>query len=331
MKGRDADQGGVAELRRFLAEGLRAQYLVDAPIGAGGMAVVFAGRDVDRKRPVAIKVLNPEIASAVAVARFIREIEWSSSLQHPHIVPVLSSGDVNGVPYLVMPLIEGETLGTRLERSPPLDTETGLAYARDIAAALDYAHRKGIVHRDIMPDNILLSDGFALVADFGVARALGLASGNTLTGSGAPIGTLAYMSPEQATGSSPVDGRSDIYSLGCVAYEMLTGRRAFDGATMGRIIEQKLDGTGVSTASFPEEVPPAAAEAIVRAMQLAPEARFASAREFADALGGVRAPRVTRELEAAPRPVAARRTGLWLVIAAAVALAALLVIMSRLD
>ena len=328
MTRHQANPGGVGELRRFFAEGLRAQYLVDGPIGAGGMAVVFAGRDVQRKRPVAIKVLNPEIASAVAVTRFIREIEWSSGLQHPHIVPVLSSGDVKGVPYLVMPLIEGETLGSRLERQPPLDVATALAYTQDIAAALDYAHRKGVVHRDIKPDNVLLSDGFALVADFGVARALGIAS--TLTATGAPIGTLPYMSPEQATGSAPVDGRSDIYSLGCVAYEMLTGRRPFDGATMGRIIEQKLDGTGMPAESFPAGVSPSAVEAIMRAMRPEPEDRFPNAREFADALGGVRAARTTREIEAMPRP-AGRRSGLWLAIAAAVMLAALLLTMARLD
>ena len=321
----DADAGPVGELRRFFADGLRAQYTVGGPIGAGGMAVVFAGRDVERKRPVAIKVLNPEIASAVAVTRFVREIEWSSSLQHPHIVPVLSSGDVNGVPYLVMPLIEGEALGARLERQPPLQVETALNYVRDVAAALDYAHRKGVVHRDIKPDNILISDGFALVADFGVARALGLASGNTLTGSGTPIGTLAYMSPEQATGSAPVDGRSDIYSLGCVAYEMVTGRRAFDGATMGQIIEQKLDGAVAGIETFPDDVPPPAAAAIVRAMQRDPAARFATAREFAEALGIGRGERAEREADA-PVEETGRRTGLWLVLAAVAMLIVLLVL-----
>ena len=232
MKRRDSRSAFGRELRAILAEALKDHYDIEGLLGRGGMALVFAAHDLERDRPVAIKVMNPEIASAVATARFMREIVWSSSLQHPNIVPVLDSGDARGFLYLVMPLIEGEALSERLARQPPLPRSTAIRYATQVADALDYAHHKGIVHRDIKPDNILISENDAIVADFGVARALGIASGNTLTGAGGAIGTLAYMSPEQSMGSPDVDGRSDIYSMGCVVYEMLAGRRAFDGSSL---------------------------------------------------------------------------------------------------
>lgn len=315
----------IAELQRFLGAALRAQYTVERFIGAGGMAVVFAGQDLERRRRVAIKVLNPEVASEVATARFVREIVWSSSFQHPHIVPVLGSGEASGVPYLVMPLVEGESLAHRLAAEPKLPLATALRYATNVASALDYAHRKGIVHRDIKPENILISDDYALVADFGIARALGLASGNTLTGAGRAIGSLAYMSPEQAAGDPEVDGRSDIYSLGCVLYEMLAGRRAFDGNTIGQIIHQQLQGAAPPMEGFREDVPYAVTEAIVRAMRREPEERFLTAREFGDALGGISADRVERVPSAETTTVPPRgRTGLWLLIAAIAAVAVLI-------
>ena len=324
MKRRSSQAAFIDELSTALAEGLRGRYAIDDLLGTGGMALVFAGRDLARNRPVAIKVLNPEIASAVTTARFVREVLWSANLQHPHIVPVLDSGEASGFPYLVMPLVEGQTLGDRLAEHRTLPIATTVKYATEVAWALDYAHQKGIVHRDIKPDNILISHDFALVADFGIARALGVASGNTLTGPGSPIGTLAYMSPEQVLGNPGVDGRSDIYSLGCVAYEMLAGRRAFDGTTLRQIMEQQMNAVPPALAMLRPDVPPGIATAIMRAIDKAPERRFQTARAFAAALGaGGPIP-----LEA-DGPVTRSRTGWWLLVAAAVAVAVLAVTLLR--
>ncbi len=288
------------------------------------MALVFAGRDLKRNRPVAIKVLSPEIASAVTTARFVKEILWSANLQHPHIVPVLDSGEANGFPYLVMPFVEGETLGAKLAEHGALPIATAVKYATEVALALDYAHSKGIVHRDIKPENIMISHEYALVADFGVARALGVASGNTLTGPGSPIGTLAYMSPEQVLGSPDVDGRSDIYSLGCVTYEMLAGRRAFGGTSLRQIMEQQLNSEPPSLGTARPEIPPPITAAVTRALDKDPARRFETAREFAAALGEVPAAALTA------RPAAAQsRTGLWLLIGAGVAVALLVATLLR--
>ena len=324
MKRRNSQAAYIDELRSAVAEGLQKRYAIEGLLGAGGMALVFAGRDLERDRPVAIKVLNPEIASAVTTARFVREILWSANLQHPHIVPVLDSGEASGFPYLVMPLVEGDALGRRLAAHPKLPVATAVKYATEVALALDYAHRKGIVHRDIKPDNILISHEYAVVADFGIARALGVASGNTLTGPGSPIGTLAYMSPEQVLGNPGVDGRSDIYSLGCVAYEMLAGRRAFDGTTLRQIMEQQMNSQPPALGTLRPEVPPGIAEAIMRAMDKDPARRYQTARDFAAALGAS----VPAPLEA-ERPAARSRAGLWLLIAAVAAVALLAVTLLR--
>jgi len=318
MKRRPSQAAFVDDLRSALADGLAKRYAIEGLLGTGGMALVFEGRDLARNRAVAIKVLNPEVASAVTTARFVREVLWSANLQHPHIVPVLDSGEAGGFPYLVMPLVEGDALGDRLAEHPKLPIATAVKYATEVALALDYAHGKGIVHRDIKPDNILISHEYALVADFGVARALGVASGNTLTGPGSPIGTLAYMSPEQVLGHPDVDGRTDIYSLGCVLYEMLAGRRAFDGTTLRQIMEQQLHGHPPPLATLRPDVPPAVADAAARAMDKDPAQRYQTAREFATALGGAGvAPRE------APRRAAPSRSGVWLLIGAALALAVL--------
>jgi eukaryotic-like serine/threonine-protein kinase len=324
MKRRSSQAAFIDELSTALAEGLRGRYAIDDLLGAGGMALVFSGRDLTRNRPVAIKVLNPEIASAVTTARFVREVLWSANLQHPHIVPVLDSGEASGFPYLVMPLVEGETLGARLAEHRTLPIATAVKYATEVAWALDYAHQKGIVHRDIKPDNILISHDFALVADFGIARALGVASGNTLTGPGSPIGTLAYMSPEQVMGNPGVDGRSDIYSLGCVAYEMLAGRRAFDGATLRQILDQQMNLEPPPLATWRSDVPSDIAGAIMRAIDKAPERRFQAARDFAVALGAGGPMPLEEEATGAQS-----RAGWWIFIAAGIALAVLAVTLLR--
>jgi eukaryotic-like serine/threonine-protein kinase len=320
----DAQAAYLDELRTALADGLRKRYAIEGLLGAGGMALVFAGRDLERDRKVAIKVLSPEIASAVTAARFVREVLWSANLQHPHIVPVLDSGEASGFPYLVMPLVEGETLSHRLAKHERLPIATALKYATEVALALDYAHGKGIIHRDIKPDNILISHDYALVADFGIARALGVASGNTLTGPGSPIGTLAYMSPEQVLGNPDVDGRTDIYSLGCVTFEMLAGRRAFDGTTLRQIMEQQMNLQPPALASLRSDVPPGIAEAVMRALDKDPGHRYQTARDFAGALGVT----VPRPLDG-ERVATKSRAGLWLLIAAAAAVAILAVTLLR--
>ena len=307
-------EGGLNELRRLLGGALQDRYTLDRIIGSGGMAVVFAARDIARERPVAIKVMRPEVADSVATARFLREILWSSRVQHPHIVPLLDSGEAAGFPYAVMPLIEGETLATRLGRMPPIPVAEAMRYAGQVASALAYAHQKGIVHRDIKPENILLSHGYALVADFGIARALGLASEVPLTAPGVPIGTLAYMSPEQAMGRPDLDGRADIYSLACVVYEMLAGRPAHDSKSIQRLLLQRGTASPPPLDTLRPEVPARVADAVNRSLSVDPAQRIQTAEAIADAMGhgSVALP----EPEARPAPT---RTGLWLLLAAVLA------------
>ena len=307
-------EGGLKELRRLLGGALKDRYVLDRIIGSGGMAVVFSARDIARERPVAIKVMRPEVADSVATTRFLREILWSSRVQHPHIVPLLDSGEAAGFPYAVMPLIEGETLASRLGRMPPIPLAEALRYAGQVASALAYAHQKGIVHRDIKPENILLSHGYALVADFGIARALGLASEVPLTAPGMPIGTLAYMSPEQAMGRPDVDGRADIYSLACVVYEMLAGRPAHDSESIQRLLMQRGAASPPPLDSLRPDVPARVADAVNRSLSADPAERLQTAEAFADAMGhgSVALP----ELET---PAPPSRTGLWLLIAAVLA------------
>jgi len=314
-------EGPLKELRRLLSEALEDRYTIERVIGSGGMAVVFAAQDLARDRSVAIKVMRPEVADSVATTRFIREILWSSRLQHPHIVPLLDSGEAAGFPYAVMPLIEGETLASRLTRPPQLAIGEVLRYAGQIASALDYAHQKQVVHRDIKPENILLSHGYALVADFGIARALGLASEVQLTGPGSPIGTLAYMSPEQAMGRPDVDGRTDIYSLACVVFEMLTGRPAVDGASVQQILRQQATSSPPPIRTVRPDVPASVAVTIDRSLDRDPARRVQTAHEFAEAMGHGS---VSIPVAHAPTPAAGSRTGLWLVIGALVAVGALL-------
>jgi serine/threonine-protein kinase len=307
-------EGGLKELRRLLGGALQDRYTLDRIIGSGGMAVVFSARDIARERPVAIKVMRPEVADSVATARFLREILWSSRVQHPHIVPLLDSGEAAGFPYAVMPLIEGETLASRLARAPAIPLGEAMRYAGQVASALAYAHQKGIVHRDIKPENILLSHGYALVADFGIARALGLASEVPLTAPGMPIGTLAYMSPEQAMGRPDVDGRADIYSLACVVYEMLAGRPAHDSESIQRLLMQRGAASPPPLGTVRPDVPARVADAVNRSLSADPAERIQTAEAFADAMGHGSVALPEPEI----RPPSSR-TGLWLLIAAVLA------------
>ena len=277
-----------ADLRAALEAGLAGRYAIERELGRGGMATVYLARDLRHDRPVALKVLHPELGAALGGERFQREIRLAARLQHPHILTVHDSGEISspsGPPLLwfTMPFVDGETLRTRLQRERQLSVEEAVAIAREAADALDYAHQQGIVHRDIKPENILLAARHALVADFGIARALAGAE-QGLTETGMTLGTPAYMSPEQASGERSIDGRTDIYSLACVLYEMLAGQPPFSGASAQAIIAQRFTDIAPPVRRSRSAVPPEIEAAISRALARLPADRFATAGEFADAL-----------------------------------------------
>jgi serine/threonine-protein kinase len=274
-----------APIPALLAE----RYRVSRELGRGGMAVVYLARDLRHERDVAVKVLRPDLTSGVGPDRFQREIRLAAQLTHPHILPLLDSGDasVEGESptrlWYTMPFISGESLRDRLTRERQLPVAEALRIAAEVADALDYAHRQGFIHRDIKPENILLQDGHALVADFGIARAIDSASENRLTATGILVGTPTYMSPEQATGGQVLDGRTDVYALGCVLYEMLTGIPPFTGPTPMAIVAQVM--TGEPTRVSVMRPSAAGFEAVLaHALARLPADRFATAREFATAL-----------------------------------------------
>lgn len=248
------------------------------------MSEVFLAEDLKHRRRVALKVLRPELSGAVGGDRFLREIEVAAQLSHPNILPLYDSGEAGGMLYYVMPYVEGETLRDRLAREKQLSLDEALTVTREIADALSYAHSRGIVHRDIKPENILLQSGHAVVADFGIARALSRAGEAALTGTGLVVGTPQYMSPEQSTGTGDVDARSDIYSLGCVAYEMLSGEPPHRGPTAQAIIARRLSEPVPSLRAVREQLPEPVERAILRALARAPADRFPTAAQFASAL-----------------------------------------------
>src|SRR5437899_3067815 len=248
------------------------------------MATVYLARDLKHGRLVAIKVLRPEIAAALGPERFLREIEVAARLTHPHILALHDSGQAGGSLYYVVPYLEGESLRDRLEREGPLPLEEGLRITREVASALSYAHGHDVVHRDIKPENILLSGGEAVVADFGIARAITAAAGRNLTETGIALGTPGYMSPEQASGGGPIDGRSDVYSLACVLYEMLAGEPPYTGASAQVVIAKRFTDPVPSVRRLREGVPPAIDAAVSRALAKAAADRFATAALFAVAL-----------------------------------------------
>jgi serine/threonine-protein kinase len=274
------------ELLDQLAAALGDRYRVERELGHGGMAVVFLAEDLKHRRPVAIKVLKPELSAAVGSERFLREIEIAATLQHPHILPLFDSGQVPAGPFLyyVMPFVEGESLRQLLAREQQLPIATALQITREVGSALQYAHEHGVIHRDIKPENIMMSGGVAVVADFGIARALHAAGPEQLTMSGIAIGTPQYMSPEQAGGSTVVDGRSDQYSLACALYEMLIGQPPFTGPTTQAVIARHLAEPVPSLRVVRQTVPKAMETAILRAMAKLPADRFASIQQFLNAL-----------------------------------------------
>ena len=274
----------MSDVAKGLATALADRYRIERELGQGGMATVYLAEDLKHKRKVAVKVLKPELAAVLGAERFLQEITTTAALQHPHILPLFDSGEADGFLYYVMPFVDGETLRAKLERERQLTIDEAVQITREVADALAYAHSQGIVHRDIKPENILLAGSHALVADFGIARAVGAAGGNQLTATGTAIGTLAYMSPEQSAGLSEVDGRSDTYSLASVLYEMLAGEPPHTGATAAAVIAKRLGTTAPSVRILRETVPTNVDRALQRALQRAPSDRFATAAEFAAGL-----------------------------------------------
>jgi serine/threonine-protein kinase len=274
------DLGELARVRRALA----ATYKVERALGAGGMATVYLAEDVKHHRKVAVKVMRPDLAQTLGADRFLREVEIAAQLSHPHILPVYDSGQAEGLLYYVMPYVEGESLQERMQRESQLPVEDALRIAREVAEALAYAHERNIIHRDIKPANIMLSRGHALVADFGIARAMG--SGASITQTGLAVGTPQYMSPEQASGSPGVDGRADVYALGCVLYEMLAGEPPFTGPTPQAIITRSLTENPRSLTMSRVGLPPTLDGIVTRALAKSPADRFQTPGALATALSG---------------------------------------------
>jgi len=293
----------MADLRTQLQAALASHYTIERELGRGGMAYVFLAQDVKHRRPVAMKVLRPEVAAVVGAERFLREVDVVARLTHPHILPLHDSGEAAGFLYYVMPFVEGESLRDRLRRERQLPLEDALQIAREVAGALSYAHSHDVVHRDIKPENILLEAAQAVVSDFGIARAISAAGGERLTETGLAVGTPAYMSPEQAMGEGLVDGRTDVYALGCVLYEMLAGEPPYTGATPQAIIARCLTEPVPPLHTLRETVPAAVERAIARALARVPADRFGSAAQFAEALAESlrEVPTARRRARAKPR------------------------------
>ncbi|NNG17427.1 MAG: protein kinase, partial [Gemmatimonadales bacterium] len=285
----------MSEIFERLRSELSDRYAVAREIGSGGMATVYLAEDLKHQREVAVKVLRPELASSIGKDRFLLEIKIASQLQHPHILPLYDSGTAGDLLYYVMPFVEGETLADRLAREVQLPLADALRVTSEVAGALGYAHARGLVHRDIKPANIMLTAGHAVVTDFGIARAIEVAGGKQLTSAGMAVGTPAYMSPEQGTGAEAVDGRSDVYALGCVLYEMLTGEPPFTAPTATALIARHLSEAPRSIRTVRDTVPEHVETAILRALSKLPADRFQTAGGFGEALR-----------TGATRPVAAR-------------------------
>jgi eukaryotic-like serine/threonine-protein kinase len=290
-----------------LAAALADRYRIERELGAGGMATVYLAHDLRHDRQVAIKVLHPDLAAALGAERFLTEIKTTARLQHPHILPLLDSGAADGLLFYVMPYVSGETLRTRLERERQLPLEDVLLIAREVADALGAAHALGIIHRDIKPDNILLQGGHAVVADFGIALAVQEAGGARMTQTGLSLGTPHYMSPEQAMGDRTVDARTDIYALGAVTYEMLTGEPPFTGATTQAVVAKVLTERPAPPSTVRDTVPVAVEAAVLKALAKLPADRWSSTAKFALGLmhgdpatrtGAVRAPQPRSRLRA---------------------------------
>jgi len=310
----------IDRLRASLAD----RYRLERELGEGGMATVYLAHDIKHDRDVAIKVLHPDLGAALGAERFLTEIRTTARLQHPHILPLLDSGDADGLLYYVMPLVTGETLRARLDRERQLPVDEALRIAREVADALGYAHGQNVIHRDIKPENILLQDGHALVADFGIALAVQSAGGQRMTQTGLSLGTPQYMSPEQAMGERAIDARSDIYALGAVTYEMLAGEPPFTGSSVQAIVAKVMTERPSPIHVVRDTVPEHVEAAVMMALAKLPADRFATAPAFASALA-------TGTGVTAARPVSTRHgsshRGVW--IAGGVAISAMAFLAGR--
>jgi eukaryotic-like serine/threonine-protein kinase len=293
---------------QHLAKALSATYTLRAPLGSGGAAHVFVAEEIESGRRVAIKVLREELAATISAKRFLREINIAARLDHPNIVPVHDSGTVDGLPYFVMPFIEGQSLRARLSRLGRLPLGEVLDICKDVAAALDYAHRRRVVHRDIKPENVLLHACRASVLDFGIALALDAVEHSRHTMPGSVPGTPEYMSPEQAQGNVPIDGRSDVYSLACMAYEMISGRPPFSGGPR-LVFMRHLSAEPMPLCCRMPKVPHGLSAAVARALAKDPAQRFATAGAFVSAMhAGCDEPATRRvvAIDAVPRSTCER-------------------------
>ncbi|HEX6406100.1 MAG TPA: serine/threonine-protein kinase, partial [Gemmatimonadales bacterium] len=288
-----------------LAAALTDRYRVERELGRGGMATVYLAHDIRHDRPVALKVLRPELAASLGPERFLLEIRIAARLRHPHILPVHDSGETAGRLWYTMPYVEGESLRQLLSRERQLPVDRAVRIAIQVLGALGYAHGHGVIHRDIKPENILLESDQAVVADFGVARAISAAGEDRLTETGLALGTPAYMSPEQATASRDLDGRSDLYALGCVLYEMLAGQPPFVGATAQQLLARHAIDPVPPLRTVRDTIPAPVEQSVTRALAKVPADRFATAGEFAEAL--TRAGDGVAASPALPRRRSARR------------------------
>jgi tRNA A-37 threonylcarbamoyl transferase component Bud32/tetratricopeptide (TPR) repeat protein len=316
----------MSELLEQLKTALADRYQIESEIGSGGMAVVYRATDLKHDRRVALKVMRPEISASLGSDRFLREIRIAARLTHPHIVPLYDSGEAAGLLYYVMPFIEGDSLRDRLNRTGPMEINDALQIMREAGSALSHAHTQGIVHRDIKPGNIMLSGGHAVVADFGIARAVTEAGGESLTRTGVSVGTPDYMSPEQASGRQPVDARSDEYSLACVLYEMLVGQPPFTGPTpMAVMARHSLDPVP-SVRTLRSTIPAGLEESVNRALSKMPADRFKTVEQFVEAVTGEQAAAAgsARGVGAGPQGSLLRKLA-WVGLGASVATGAVLV------
>ncbi|MBA2707464.1 MAG: serine/threonine protein kinase, partial [Gemmatimonadaceae bacterium] len=269
-----------------LATGLEGRYTIERKIGVGGMATVYLARDLRNQRNVALKVLNPELGAVLGSDRFLSEIQVTANLQHPNLLPLFDSGQVDGLLFYTMPFVEGESLRSRLDREKQLPVDEAVRISAAIASALDYAHRRGVIHRDLKPENILMHEGQPLIADFGIALAVSNAGGARITQTGLSLGTPQYMGPEQATGDRVIDGRTDIYSLGAITYEMLVGDPPHVASTSQAIIARLLTEKPASVRAHRPSVPAHVDAAVACALEKLPADRFSTASEFARSLEG---------------------------------------------
>jgi hypothetical protein len=313
----------MAAVPAGLAAALQDRYRLDRELGQGGMATVYLAEDLKHHRKVAVKVLKPELAAVLGAERFVQEITTTAALQHPHILPLFDSGQtVSGAAgqggsflYYVMPYIEGETLRDKLNRETQLAVDEAVRIASEVADALDYAHRHGVIHRDIKPENILLHDGRPMVADFGIALAVSAAAGGRMTETGLSLGTPHYMSPEQATAEKEITARSDVYSLGSVLYEMLTGTPPHTGASAQQIIMKIVTEEAAPVTRLRKAVPPNVAAAVAKSIEKLPADRFASAAAFATALRDTAFRTAAAESavrQGTPRAAGRRSTFVWI-------------------